>query len=78
MSATSHQNVDSLKKELDQLKKKLKEEEKEKAEAQARRKEREDLLQKSTLALLGKFTDLPLNTFYLTSLGFNFRSLFSA
>jgi hypothetical protein len=55
MAATARQNEDSLKKELDQLEKKLKEEEKEKAEAQARRKEREDLLHKSTLALLGKF-----------------------
>ncbi|KAK1662227.1 hypothetical protein QYE76_050386 [Lolium multiflorum] len=52
MAAAAHQNADSLKKELDQLKKKLKEEEKEKAEAQAQRKEREDLLHKSTLPLL--------------------------
>jgi regulator of replication initiation timing len=61
--ATARQNADSLKKELDQLKKKLKEEEKEKAEAQAQRKEREDLLHKSTLALLGKFTFFLLNSF---------------
>jgi chromosome segregation ATPase len=52
MAATAHQIADSLKKELDQLKRKLKEEEKEKAEAQAQRKEREDLLQKSTLPCL--------------------------
>jgi predicted Holliday junction resolvase-like endonuclease len=78
MFAIAHQNAYSLKNELDQLKKKLTEEEKEKAEAQVRRKEREDLLHKSTLALLGKFTALYLNPFYLTSLGFNFRFLFSA
>ncbi|KAK1665691.1 hypothetical protein QYE76_053850 [Lolium multiflorum] len=52
MAATARHNADSLKKELDQLKKKLKEREKEKAEAQSRRKEREDLLHNSTLALL--------------------------
>jgi septal ring factor EnvC (AmiA/AmiB activator) len=55
MAVTARQNADSLKNELDQLKKKLKEAEKEKAKAQAQRKEREDLLHKSTLALLGKF-----------------------
>ena len=76
IAATARQDADSLRKELDQLKKKLKEEEKEKAEAQARRKEREDLLHKSTLALLGKFTVLSLNPFYLTSLAFNFCSYF--
>jgi chromosome segregation ATPase len=38
IAATAHQNANSLKKELDQLKKKLKEEEREKAEAQVRRK----------------------------------------
>ncbi|KAK1650289.1 hypothetical protein QYE76_068094 [Lolium multiflorum] len=45
MAATARQNADSLKRKLDQLKKL-------KVEAQARRKEREDLLHKSTLALL--------------------------
>ena len=76
MAATARQNAESLKKELDQLKKKLKEEEKEKAEAQAQRKEREDLLHRPTLALLGKFTVLSLNLFYLASLAFNFFSYF--
>jgi hypothetical protein len=55
IGATARLEADALRKELGQLKKKLKEEEKEKAEAQAQRKEREDLLHKSTLALLGKF-----------------------
>jgi transposase len=55
MVVVARQNADSLKKKLDQLKKKLKEEEKEKTEAQAKRKGREDLLHKSTFALLGSF-----------------------
>jgi hypothetical protein len=55
MDAAARLNADFLKKELDQLKKKEKEEEKEKAQAQAQRKEREDLLHKSTMALLGIF-----------------------
>jgi hypothetical protein len=55
--------VDALKKELDQLKKKLKKEEKEKAEAQVQKKEREDLLQKSTTALLGNFIAMSSNSF---------------
>ncbi|KAK1683400.1 hypothetical protein QYE76_044248 [Lolium multiflorum] len=60
IAATARQNADSLKKELDQLKKKLKEEEKEQAEAQAQRKEREDLLHKSSMALL-EAADIPFN-----------------
>jgi predicted transcriptional regulator len=55
MAATAHQNADSLKRELDQLKKRLKEEDKEKAEAKVQRKKREDLLRQSTLALVGNF-----------------------
>jgi uncharacterized protein YgiM (DUF1202 family) len=55
MATAARHNADSLKKELDQLTKKLKKEEKEKVEAQAQRKEREDLLHKSTMALLGTF-----------------------
>jgi hypothetical protein len=47
--------VDTLKKELDQLRKKLKKEEKEKADAQVQKRETEDLLHKSTMALLGSF-----------------------
>ncbi|KAK1628785.1 hypothetical protein QYE76_003100 [Lolium multiflorum] len=58
MAATARQNADSLKKGAQSLKKKLKEEEQGKAEAHAQRKEREDLLQKSTLALL-EATDIP-------------------
>jgi hypothetical protein len=61
--ATARQNADSLKKELDQLKKKLKE--KEKAEAQAQRKEREDLLRKSTMALLGNATFPTSNSLFI-------------
>jgi chromosome segregation ATPase len=38
MTAAAHQNADSFKKELEQLKKKVKEEEKEKVEAEAQRK----------------------------------------
>ncbi|KAK1670411.1 hypothetical protein QYE76_058570 [Lolium multiflorum] len=58
---TTHQEVDSLKKELGQLKKKLKEEENAKTEAQARAMEKEDLLRKSTTALLGA-VDIPANS----------------
>ncbi|KAK1670537.1 hypothetical protein QYE76_058696 [Lolium multiflorum] len=54
IAATARQDAESLRKELGQLKKKLKEEEKEMAEAQAQKKEKEDLLHKSTMALLGK------------------------
>jgi uncharacterized protein YhaN len=64
IAATARQNADSLKKELDQLKKKQKEEEKEKAEAEAQRNEREDLLHKSTMALLGNVNVLSSNSFY--------------
>jgi hypothetical protein len=57
IAATAHQDANSLRKELGQLKK---EEEKEKAEAQAQaqNKEREDLPHKSTMALLGNVTVL--------------------
>ncbi|KAM0831672.1 hypothetical protein ACQ4PT_065381 [Festuca glaucescens] len=53
--ATDRQDADSLRKELGQLKKKLKEEEKAKTEAQAQAqvKEKKDLLRKSTTTLLG-------------------------
>ncbi|KAK1612450.1 hypothetical protein QYE76_036123 [Lolium multiflorum] len=60
-AATARQDADSLRKELRQLKKKLKEEEKVKAKAQAQKKEREDLLHKSTMALL-EAADIPLNS----------------
>jgi hypothetical protein len=69
IAATARQEADSLRKELGQPKKKLKEEEKEKVEAQAQKKEREDLLNKSTTALLGNFTVLPLNSFLLSFVG---------
>jgi predicted Holliday junction resolvase-like endonuclease len=62
IAATIRQDANSLRKELGQLKKKLKEEE-EKAEAQAQKKEREDLLHKSTMALLGNVTVLSSNSF---------------
>jgi methylthioribose-1-phosphate isomerase len=65
IAATARQNADSLKKELDQLKKRLKEEEKEKAKAQAQRKEREDLLHKSTMALLGNATIPSSNSLFI-------------
>ncbi|KAM0856774.1 hypothetical protein ACQ4PT_048851 [Festuca glaucescens] len=61
IAATAQQDADSLRKELGQLKKKLKEEEKAKTEAQAQVKEKEDLLFKSTTALLGA-TDIPVNS----------------
>jgi hypothetical protein len=63
IASTARQEADSLRKELGQLKKKLKEEEKEKAKAQAQKKEKEDLLHKSTVALLGNFTALSSNSF---------------
>ncbi|KAK1608553.1 hypothetical protein QYE76_032226 [Lolium multiflorum] len=59
--ATARQDADSLRKELGQLKKKPKEEEKEKAEAQAQKKERKDLLHKSTMAVL-EAADIPINS----------------
>ncbi|KAK1653461.1 hypothetical protein QYE76_071266 [Lolium multiflorum] len=52
IGATARREADVLRKELDQLNKKMKEEEKEMAEAQAKWKEKEDLLQKSIMALL--------------------------
>jgi hypothetical protein len=78
MAATARPNADSLKRELDQLKKKLKEEEKEKAEAQAQRKEREDLLHKSTLALLGTFYCFILESLLVNFIKFQFSLLISA
>ncbi|KAM0900767.1 hypothetical protein ACQ4PT_020418 [Festuca glaucescens] len=53
IAATARQEADSLKKELGQLKKKLKEEEKNKAETQVQTKEKEDKLRSSSTALLG-------------------------
>ncbi|KAK1670059.1 hypothetical protein QYE76_058218 [Lolium multiflorum] len=61
MAAIARQEADALKKELNQLKKKLKEEEKEKAEAQIQAKEKEDKLRNSIEALLGA-ADIPANT----------------
>jgi regulator of replication initiation timing len=55
IATTARQEADSLKKELGQMMKKLKEEEKAKAEAQAQAKEKEDLLRSSITALLGNF-----------------------
>ncbi|KAK1692662.1 hypothetical protein QYE76_009359 [Lolium multiflorum] len=52
-SAIARQEADKLKKELSQLKTKLKEEDKEKAEAQVQAKEKEDNLRNSIKALLG-------------------------
>ncbi|KAK1692312.1 hypothetical protein QYE76_009009 [Lolium multiflorum] len=60
IAATARQEVDSLKKELGQLKKKLKEEEKQRAKAQVQTKEKEDKLRNSITALLGA-ADIPLN-----------------
>ncbi|KAM0880055.1 hypothetical protein ACQ4PT_033840 [Festuca glaucescens] len=51
--ATARQEADKLKKELSQLKAKLKEEERERVEAQAQTREKEDNLRKATEALLG-------------------------
>jgi septal ring factor EnvC (AmiA/AmiB activator) len=76
IAATARQNADSLKKELNQLKRKLQEGEKEKAKAQAQRKEREDLLHKSSMALLGNVIVLSSNSFYLVLLASNFCSYF--
>ncbi|KAK1618977.1 hypothetical protein QYE76_024494 [Lolium multiflorum] len=61
MAATARQETDMLKKELAELKKKLKEEDKEKAEAQIQAKEKEDNLRSSIKALLGA-ADIPANT----------------
>jgi hypothetical protein len=63
MAATARQEDDMLKKELGQLKKKLKEEEKEKAEAQVQAKEKEDNLRNSVKALLGNFIAISSNFF---------------
>jgi phage shock protein A len=52
MAAEARQNADSLKGELEQLRKKLKDEEALKAAAEAQRSEKDDLLRQSTLALL--------------------------
>ncbi|KAK1604498.1 hypothetical protein QYE76_028171 [Lolium multiflorum] len=53
IGAKDRREVDVLKKELDILKKRIKEEEKTKAKAQAQQKEKENLLLKSIIALLG-------------------------
>ncbi|KAM0873436.1 hypothetical protein ACQ4PT_038066 [Festuca glaucescens] len=60
LAAAARQEANKLKKELNQLKTKLKEEEKEKVEAQAQTQEKEDNLRKSIEALLGA-TDIPVN-----------------
>jgi seryl-tRNA synthetase len=52
MAAEACQNADSLKEELDRLKKKLKDEETLRAAAEAQMNEKDDLLRQSTLALL--------------------------
>ncbi|KAM0903136.1 hypothetical protein ACQ4PT_018917 [Festuca glaucescens] len=61
IAATARQEADSLKKELGQLKKKLKEEEKNKTETQVQTKEKEDKLRSSITALLGA-TDIPVDS----------------
>ncbi|KAK1641872.1 hypothetical protein QYE76_059677 [Lolium multiflorum] len=61
IAATARLDADTLRKELGQLNKKLNEEEKEKAEAQSQKKETEDLLYKSTMALL-EAANIPLNS----------------
>jgi sRNA-binding carbon storage regulator CsrA len=58
IGANARREIDVLRKELDQLKKKMKEEEKAKAEAQAQQKEMENLLLKSITTLLGNATIL--------------------
>ena len=63
MVATARQEADTLKKELGQLKKKLKEEEKEKVEAQVQAKEKEDNLCNSITALQGNFIAISSNFF---------------
>jgi hypothetical protein len=70
IAATARQEADSLRKELGQPKKKLKEKEKEKVEAQSQKKEKEDLLHKSTAALLGNFTAMSSNSFSFNFIGF--------
>jgi gas vesicle protein len=52
MAAEACQNVDSLKDELEQLRKKLKDEEAPKAAAEAEKSEKDNLLRQSILALL--------------------------
>jgi uncharacterized coiled-coil DUF342 family protein len=52
MAAEAHQNADSLKGELEQLKKRLKDEEALKATTEAQRNEKDNLLRQSILALL--------------------------
>jgi membrane-associated HD superfamily phosphohydrolase len=70
IAATARQEADSLRKELGQLKKKLKEEEKAKTEAQAQAKEKDDLLRKSTTALLGNFIVVSSNSFLFNFIDF--------
>jgi ribosomal protein L29 len=67
MVAEARQNADSLKGELEQLKKKLKDEEASKATAEAQRNEKVNLLRQSILALLSNS--------YRLSLFFNFFTL---
>jgi hypothetical protein len=57
-----------VRKELGQLKEE--EKEKEKVEAQSQKKEKEDLLHKSTAALLGNFTAMSSNSFSFNFIGF--------
>jgi chromosome segregation ATPase len=52
IAAEACQNADSLKEELERLKKKLKGEETLRAAAEAQRNEKDELLRQSTLALL--------------------------
>jgi hypothetical protein len=52
MASKARQNTDSLKGELEQMRKKLKDEEASKATAEAQRNEKDNLLRQSILALL--------------------------
>jgi chromosome segregation ATPase len=60
MAAEACQNADSLKEEVDRLKKKLKDEEALRAEAEAQRNEKDGFLRQSTLALLSNLHCLSL------------------
>jgi hypothetical protein len=60
LAAEACQNADSLKKELDRLKEKLKDEEKLRFEAEAQRNKKEGLLRQSTLTLLSNLQCLNL------------------
>jgi hypothetical protein len=76
IAATARQDVDSLRKELGQLRRKLKKEEKEKDDAQTQNKEREDLLHKSAKALLGNVVVFSLNFFYSSRILTSARTFF--